>query len=165
MPRVIPCLALGGALALAACAAPPPGPSVMALPGQGKSFAQFQRDDAGCRQYADARTGYGAATAQANQAGVGTALLGTGLGAAAGALFGAVAGHAGAGAAIGAGSGLLLGGAMGAGGTAAAAGGIQRQYDIAYMQCMAGNGNEVPTVPAPYPYAYAPYGPGPYNPY
>ena len=165
MPRVIACLALCGAVALAACAAAPPGPSVIALPGPGKSFEQFQREDASCRQYGDAQTGYGAATAQANQAGVGSAVLGTGLGAAAGALLGAAAGHAGAGAAIGAGSGLLLGGAFGANNTAAAAGGIQAHYDMAYMQCMAANGNRVPTVPAPYPYAYAPYGPGPYNPY
>jgi hypothetical protein len=161
MARVIPCLALGGAVALAACAAPPPGPSVMALPGQGKNFEQFQRDEASCRQYADAQTGYGAATAQANQAGVGSALVGTGLGAAAGALLGAATGHAGAGAAIGAGSGLLFGGAVGANQTAWAAGGIQHQYDMAYMQCMAGNGNRIPGGEGPYPYAYAPYGPGP----
>lgn len=165
MARLIPTLALGGTMVLAACAMPPPGPTVAALPGTGKSFEQFQREDAGCRQYADAQTGYGAATAQANQAGVGSALFGTGLGAAAGALIGAATGHAGAGAAIGAGSGLLFGSAVGAGNTAAAAGGIQRRYDISYMQCMAANGNRVPAVPAPYPYAYAPYGPGPYDPY
>ncbi|MBV9756254.1 MAG: hypothetical protein JO047_04305 [Alphaproteobacteria bacterium] len=165
MRHVIPCLALGGAVALAACAAPPPGPSVLAMPGQGKSFDQFQRDEGGCRQYADAQTGYGAATAQANQAGVGSALLSTGLGAAAGALLGAAAGNAGAGAAIGAGSGLLFGGAVGANQTAWAAGGIQRQYDMAYTQCMAATGNRVPAAPNPYPYAYAPYGPGPYDPY
>ena len=141
MPRVTPCLVLGGTLLLAACAAPPPGPSVMALPGQGKSFDQFQRDDVGCRQYSDQQTGYGGPAAAANQAGVGNALLTTGLGAAAGALIGAAAGNAGA--------------------------GLQAQYDMAYSQCMYGHDNRVPAAPspyppAPYPYAYAPYGPGYY---
>jgi hypothetical protein len=134
----------------------------MALPGQGKSFDQFQRDDVGCRQYADQQTGYGGPAAAANQAGVGNALLTTGLGAAAGALIGAAAGNAGAGAAIGAGSGLLFGSAMGANNTAAAGAGLQAHYDMAYSQCMYGHGNRVPTAPAPYPYAYAPYGPGYY---
>ncbi len=161
MPRVTPLLALGGALVLGACAVPmPPGPTVMALPGPNKNFAEFQREDMGCRQYADARIGYGSPAAAANQAGVGSALLGTGLGAAAGALIGAATGHAGAGAAIGAGSGLLLGSAAGANNAAAAGYGMQREYNIAYMQCMVANGNRVPAARRrPYPYAYAPYGP------
>jgi hypothetical protein len=47
-----------GVLALGACAVPPPaGPSVMALPGQGKTFAAFQEDDVACRQYAAQQTG------------------------------------------------------------------------------------------------------------
>jgi hypothetical protein len=32
------------------CATIPIGPSVMVLPGRGKTFEQFQRDDAVCRQ-------------------------------------------------------------------------------------------------------------------
>lgn len=169
MSRATSCLVvLGGTLVLASCAAPPPGPSVMVLPGQGKSFDQFQRDDAMCRQYADQQTGYGASTAAVNQAGVGSAVLGTGLGAAAGALLGAASGHAGAGAAIGAGSGLLLGSAIGANNTAAGGAGIQAHYNMAYSQCMVANGNRLPGSEAPpYPYAggpppyYPPGGPGP----
>jgi OmpA family protein len=164
MPRLIPSLVVGGTVALGACAvAPPTGPTVMALPGPGKSFEQFQREDFGCRQYADAQTGYGAPAAAASQAGVGSALLGTGLGAAAGALLGAAAGHAGTGAAIGAGSGLLLGSAVGAGNAAASGAAVQQRYDMAYAQCMYGHGNQVPAAPAyppPAPYPYVPEGSG-----
>lgn len=166
MPRVMPLLAVGGALVLGACAVPvPPGPTVMALPGPGKNFAEFQREDIGCRQYADASIGYGSPAAAANQAGVGSAVIGTGLGAAAGALIGAAGGNAGLGAAIGAGSGLLLGSAAGARNAAAAGFGVQRHYNMAYIQCMMANGNRVPALrrarPYPYPYAYAPAYPPP----
>jgi hypothetical protein len=149
---------LAGVLVLGACAVPPPtGPRVLVVPGQGKSFAQFQQDDMGCRQYAQQQIGYGSPQEAANQAAVGSAVVGTGLGAAAGALIGAAAGHAGTGAAIGAGSGLLLGSAVGANNAAATAGGMQRQYDMAYVQCMAANGNQPappPAYPAPPPYPY-----------
>jgi hypothetical protein len=40
------------ALVVGACASVPSGPSVMALPGDGKSMEQFSADDGGCRQYA-----------------------------------------------------------------------------------------------------------------
>ena len=54
MKKSLPLLSL---LALGACAAVPPnGPSVMALPGNGKSFEQFRADDAACREYAGSRT-------------------------------------------------------------------------------------------------------------
>ena len=54
MKKLFPLLPL---LALGACAAvPPSGPSVMALPGNGKSFEQFRADDAACREYASSRT-------------------------------------------------------------------------------------------------------------
>jgi hypothetical protein len=162
MSRVTPCLVLGATLALGACAvAPPTGPSVMALPGPGKNLPDFQRDDAGCRQYADQQIGYGSPAAAATQSGVGSALIGTGLGAAAGALLGVAAGSPGVGAAIGAGSGLLLGSAVGANTAAASGLGMQQRYDIAYTQCMYASGNQVQPGPGPaaYPYAYAPYGP------
>lgn len=168
MSRLIPFAALGGSLLLGGCAVPaPPGPTVMAWPGAGKSFDQFQRDDAGCRQFAAQRTGYASPGAAANQAGIGSAILGTGIGAAAGALLGAAGGHAGAGAAIGAGSGLLFGSAVGANNAAASGFMVQRAYNMAYMQCMYANGNRVPGAPPPggppaYPYAYAPYPPGPF---
>ena len=40
------------AATLAGCASAPTGPSVMVLPGTGKSTEQFQQDDARCRQMA-----------------------------------------------------------------------------------------------------------------
>jgi hypothetical protein len=65
-------------LTLTACAAPlPAGPSVVAMPGQGKTFEAFLQDDAGCRNYASQVTG-GASPAQAaTNAGIGSAILGT----------------------------------------------------------------------------------------
>src|ERR1700761_413499 len=102
-------------LALAGCAvAPPTGPSVMVMPGQGKSFDAFRADDASCRQYADQQTGI-SPTQAANQSLVGSAVVGTVLGAATGAAIGAAVGNPAAGAAIGAGSGAVLGTASGVG--------------------------------------------------
>src|SRR5437588_83074 len=49
-------------LLLAACTTVPQGPRVMVLPGAGKSFDQFQTDDAVCRQWASQQAG---TTAQA----------------------------------------------------------------------------------------------------
>ena len=47
-----------GVLALAGCAStPPPGPSVMVLPGTGKSFDEFRHDDHDCRGYAYVQSG------------------------------------------------------------------------------------------------------------
>src|SRR4030095_8698692 len=44
-------------LLFGACATVPSGPGVMALPGSGKSFEQFQIDDTACRQWASQQTG------------------------------------------------------------------------------------------------------------
>ena len=50
--------ALGTVLALASCAvASPAGPSVVAVPPQGKDLAVFQQEDAQCRTYASAAMG------------------------------------------------------------------------------------------------------------
>ena len=99
-------------LLLGACATVPAGPGLMALPGTGKSFEQFQIDDTVCRQWASQQTGTtperAAGVSTAEGAGLGT-LLGAGLGAA----IGAAAGHPGAGAAIGAAGGLLAGTGVG----------------------------------------------------
>src|ERR1700752_3267686 len=109
MLRATTPLVLLGALALGACAvAPPTGPSVMALPAKGKSFEQFQQDDATCQQYASARIGYGSPQQAANDSAVGSAVVGTAVGAAAGALIGAAAGNPAVGAAIRGGSGFFL---------------------------------------------------------
>ncbi len=140
--------------------APPTGPSVMALPAKGKTLAEFQRDDATCRTYASDRIGNMSPADAAQQSGVSSAALGTLLGAAAGALLGAAGGNAGVGAGIGAGSGLLMGSVAGGGAAQQSAAGLQRRYDVAYLQCMAASGESVPTQPyAPVPgyYYYSPY--------
>ena len=43
--------------AVAGCVQVPSGPSVMVLPGAGKSFDQFNYDDAVCRDWALRQTG------------------------------------------------------------------------------------------------------------
>jgi uncharacterized membrane protein len=77
----------------------------MALPAQGKSFEEFQQDDATCRQFASTQTGNVAPAQAANDSLMNSAAAGTVLGAAAGAAIGAATGNPAAGAAIGAGSG------------------------------------------------------------
>lgn len=132
-------------LLLAACVvAPPTGPSVMVLPAKGKDLAQFQQEDATCRQFAWSQSG-GAAPAQAaSDSFINSAALGTLLGGAAGAAIGAAAGNPAAGAAIGAGSGLFVGGASGANAAAYSGASLQQRYDIGYMQCMTAKGNITP---------------------
>jgi hypothetical protein len=131
-------------LSIAACATIPTGPSVMSLPGTGKSFEQFRIDDAVCRQFAYEQVG-GVTGQQAQQdAAVKSAVVGTVLGAAAGAAIGSASGDLGAGAAIGAGSGLLFGSAAGTGYASASYYESQRRYDHAYMQCMYAKGNRIP---------------------
>ncbi len=148
-------LALAGAVGLTACTVEPPvGPSFAAMPGQGKTFEQFQADDMRCRQVAAAANGNVTPGQAAAQSAVGSAAVGTALGAAAGALLGAAGGNAGVGAAVGAGAGLLTGGAVGAGSAQMSAAGMQRNYDITYAQCMAASGESVPNPSAPPPPAY-----------
>lgn len=159
-------IGLAGTLALIGCAvAPPSGPSVMVLPSNGKSFAQFQQEDVACRQYASQQIGNQSPAQAANNSAVGSAAFGTILGAAAGALLGAAGGDAAEGAAIGGGAGLLVGSAWGANAAYASGAALQQRYDMAYVQCMYAKGNRVPTAPHPYggdpyrPYGYYPYRP------
>lgn len=129
-----------GVAALSACTYMPTGPSVLVLPGAGKTFDQFRAEDYRCRQYAFTQIG-GATPSQVSAASsVGSAITGTALGAAAGAAIGG----GGKGAAIGAGSGLIAGSM--AGGEAAQASGAEAQsrYDMSYIQCMYSLGNRVP---------------------
>lgn len=130
--------AVGALLALAGCASLPDGPSMLVLPGTGKSFQQFQADDAMCRQYAHRQVG-GSAQLAADASGVRSAALGTAVGAIAGA---AIDGSRGA--AVGAGSGLLLGTVSGTGTGQVSAAALQRRYDHAYVQCMYAQGHRVP---------------------
>ena len=128
------------ALVLGACATvPPSGPSVMVLPGDGKSFDQFRGDDYECRSFASSQAGTTAQQASVDS-GVKSAAIGTAVGAVAGALIG---GHEGAGA--GAGTGLLVGSVAGAGAANRSAYSLQQRYDIAYTQCMYAKGNKIPS--------------------
>lgn len=125
-------------LLLAGCVSVPTGPSVMALPGTGKSFEQFRYDDFDCRQYAQVQVGGTADQAGVN-AGLRSAAVGTAIGTVAGA---AVGGRDGAGA--GAATGLVFGSVAGAGAAQSTAYGTQRHYDNAYVQCMYAKGEQVP---------------------
>lgn len=168
MNRALPVIGLVSVLALSACAvAPPQGPSVMALPAQGKPFEAFQQDDASCRGFATRQTGGASAAAVGSNSAVNSAALGTALGAGVGAALGSVGGAVGAGAAIGGATGLLAGSAVGAGNAQAAGGNLQARYDTAYTQCMYSKGNSVQSAPGGYAGGYPagyyaqPYGYGP----
>ena len=162
-------LSLVALLMLVGCATIPKGPSVMVLPGAGKSFEQFQADDAVCRQWASQHIGVAPQEA-AGQSTAKGAVAGTVIGAGLGAAIGSASGAAGTGAAIGAASGLLLGSAAGASAGEASGYEAQRRYDIAYEQCMYARGNSIPGVitrtpkrrypPPPPPPGYN-YGPPP----
>lgn len=173
MTRKYLSLGLLSVLALSACTvAPPSGPSVVAMPGQGKSWQQFQQDDAYCKSYAQAQMPDAGQTAQVSQQNsAGTAVAGTLIGAAAGAALGSLGGNVGAGAAVGAGAGLLGGAAVAGNQSQAAADSLQSRYDVAYAQCMVGHGESIqqPGGPAyaapPAYYAAPPPPPGYYQPY
>lgn len=130
-------------LAMSGCVYVPTGPSVMVLPGTGKSFEQFQVDDAQCRQWAGYQIGQSPQqTAEQNV--VGSSVAGTLIGAGLGAAIGAASGNPGVGAGIGAASGLLLGSSAGAESARATGWDAQRRFDIAYQQCMYAKGNQIP---------------------
>jgi hypothetical protein len=141
---------------VAACsAAPPSGPTVMALPSPGKDIATFQQEDGQCRNYAATTVGYLQPGQAATDAAVGSAALGTAAGAAAGAAIGAAAGNAGAGAAIGGAAGLVGGTEIGANNAAASEDDLQERYNIAYTQCMYSHADTVQNLP---PDGYGYYG-------
>jgi hypothetical protein len=126
-------------LMLGACTTLPTGPSMLVMPGSGKSFDQFRGDDAMCRQYALDQIGGTTPNQAAVNSGVSSAAVGTVLGAAAGAAI-----DGGHGAAVGAGTGMVFGGLAGTGAGQASAYGAQRSYDNAYIQCMYAQGHRVP---------------------
>jgi hypothetical protein len=140
------CLVSLGVLCFACsgCASPgPPAPSFAAMPGRGKSYEAFQRDDQYCQSSAQRAIGYQSPGKAANQTAVGTAAVGTALGAVAGAAIGSVSGNMGVGAALGAGTGLVAGSAIGAGNGDVAGGSLQMRYDTVYAQCMTAKGNRI----------------------
>ncbi len=141
---------------LAGCATVPTGPSVMVLPGDGRTFDQFRYDDMDCRNFANYQVGGATRDQVAGDSVAKSALLGTAIGAAAG---GAIDGRGGA--AAGAGAGLLLGALAGAGAGQGSAVGLQRRYDHAFQQCMYSKGHRIPSAgragyPYPQPLGYAP---------
>lgn len=142
MGKIISSLAV---LLVSGCVTIPTGPSVRVLPGYGKSFEQFQIDDAVCRQWSEQQIGISPQETVNQNAATG-AVVGTVIGAGLGAAIGAASGHPGAGAAIGAGSGLLVGTASGADAGNAYGWEAQRRYDNTYVQCMYAKGNQVPGV-------------------
>jgi hypothetical protein len=139
------------ALLLAACAQTPMGPTVQVLPGPNKSFADFQNDQAICRQFAQQAVGDQARGA--NLRGLGVAALTTALGAG---LGGAIGGGSGAG--IGAAAGAIGGAGIAGAQTSRAQNSIQAQYDAAFVQCMFSLGNSVPNMG---PMMTRPQAPGP----
>jgi Glycine-zipper domain len=126
-------------LVLGACVSMPSGPSILVLPGTGKTFDQFRFDETDCRSYASALLGGKDANAAAADAGLRSAAVGTAIGAAAGAAIGGRSG-----AAVGAGGGLLVGSAAGSGAASTSQYGLQRRYDNSYLQCMYAKGHRVP---------------------
>jgi hypothetical protein len=142
MSRLLSLSAVVGSVLICGCTVMPTGPSVLVLPGSGKSFDQFRLDDSVCRQYAYEQVGGLTPAQAASQSAVSSAAVGTALGAATGAAVGG-----GEGAAVGAGTGLVGGSVAGAGAGAASGYDVQRRYDYGYVQCMYAKGHRVP-VPA-----------------
>jgi len=128
---------LAAAGVLAGCAQPPPGPTVRVMPAANKPFSVFQQEDAFCRQFAQQQIA--GTTEAANNAQLGTAVIGTVLAAGLGAAIGG-----GRGAAVGAGVGALGGTAIGASQAERSAFSAQQRFDLAYSQCMSSHGNQVP---------------------
>jgi len=118
---------------------PPNGPTIMSLPGTGKTPEQFRDDDWYCRQFANDSVGGAEPNEVARSSTTKGAIIGTAAGAGLGAAFGG-----GGGAAIGAGFGLITGLAVGAGAGENSAYALQKRYDQAYVQCMYGKGHKVP---------------------
>lgn len=126
-------------LLVGACTTMPEGPSVLVLPGTGKSFDQFRADDFECRQYASGQVGGTTPAQAASESGVRSAAVGTVLGAAAGAAINGASG-----AAVGAGTGLVAGALVGTGSGESSAYAVQRRYDFGYLQCMYAKGHRIP---------------------
>lgn len=148
-------LSLAPVVLLGACAEMPTQPTIAVMPAPNKPFEVFQSEDMQCRGYASQAIGGQTAGGTVNNNTATGAVVGTAIGAAAGAVIGG-----GKGAAVGAGSGLLVGAAAGNSNGYGSAYGLQRQYNIAYAQCMYSKGNQLPvqqpTYQASYPPGYYP---------
>jgi uncharacterized protein YcfJ len=135
--RLAAMAAISALVMLEGCVTQPYGPTVPVMPGQGKSFGQFQQDDAYCQDFAQSRVAGQAH--EANNRAITSAIIGTALGAGLGAAVGG--GH---GAAVGAASGAVVGSAVGANQSAYSQGSLQGRYNLAYAQCMDAHGHQVP---------------------
>ena len=160
-------LSIAAVLTLGACVTVPSGPSIMSLPGTGKSFDQFRADDFDCRQFASSQVGGTTPNQASAESGVQNAAVGTAVGAAAGALI-----DGSSGATTGAGVGLVFGALAGSGAANASSYTLQQRYDIGYTQCMYAKGHKVPVSghfaaanerPAPRRYSTPPPPPPGYN--
>ncbi len=126
---------LGASLILAACAASAPqGPSILTFPGNDKSAAAFQQDQAICQRHAISHTGYGLRSEPAAQPSD-SAATATAGGAPAGTSSGPATGNTSAPATP------------------------EMPDELSYAQCMAARGDTVQVLPAPmydeqYVYAY-----------
>ena len=154
--RILLLLPLSAIALLSACVEMPTQPTIAIMPAPNKPLEVFQSDDMQCRGYASQQIGGQTAGGAVNNNTATGAVAGAALGAAAGAVIGG-----GQGAGIGAGSGLLLGAAAGNSNGYASAYGLQRQYNIAYAQCMYSKGNQLPQPQQP---SYQGYPPGYYPP-
>ncbi|NDL65844.1 glycine zipper family protein [Enterobacteriales bacterium SAP-6] len=138
---IIPLLA---GIVLMGCVSTPVAPTVMTLPGSGKTYDQFRVDDVICKN-----TAYSSLSGEAssiNNRSVATVAAGTAIGTAAGAMIGSAGGPRGTadGAVIGAGGGLLAGAAVAGGKGGDAQDSLQDQYNVVYLQCMYAKGNKIP---------------------
>lgn len=125
-------------IGLSACATAPMSPSLVTLPGTGRSFDQFRADDYNCRLYGEVQIGL----RNAQSAAAAAMTVGTNPGAP-GATTSAAFVGGGQGAAIGQAvtpPGVIPSSNLPAGTSYAA----QQRYDNAYIQCMYASGNRVP---------------------
>lgn len=127
-------VAIAAALALEGCVTTPMGPTVPVMPGQGKSWSDFQADQSYCEHYAEDRVA--GRIKRANDEIARNTVIGTALGAAFGAALGDTRGAV---------AGGVAGGAIGASTTGPGykQHAAQREYNIAYAQCMKYRGNEI----------------------
>lgn len=130
--------ALAAISSLASCTSIPTSPSMMALPGSGRSFDQFRYDDYYCREFASEQIGGTTPNRASISSSAASAAVGAGLGAAAGAALGS-----GRSAAIGAGAGLVAGSLAGTHSAGTSRYASQQRYDTGYVQCMYGKGHRV----------------------
>ena len=117
----------------------PTGPSVAVMPAPNKPFEIFVQEEQICRNWAAQSIGISGRDA-ASEKFVGATVAGAAIGAIAGAAIGGD-GSAVAGAAMG----TVIGGSAGANQSRVSAWRAQRQYDVAYQQCMYAKGNLIPS--------------------